>query len=88
MARYAGRQGKSTPDLPPVNPQTHRCPGGCGRDVPRRFVACRDDWRRLPAEQRERIKLLNATVRGSPEHFRALIDARHWYREHPSEASP
>jgi hypothetical protein len=39
------------PDPPRVSPMatdTHECPGGCGRQVARRLLACKPCWFRLP----------------------------------------
>lgn len=58
----------------------HRCPGGCGADVRRHLLACRDCWARLPDELRQAVN------RRGPGHVEALSDALTWYRDNPKEA--
>lgn len=63
---------------------THRCPGGCGRVVPRHQLSCRDDWFRLPAELRRSINAAYRRDRG--RHLELVGDALAWYRANPDPA--
>jgi hypothetical protein len=54
---------------------THDCPGGCGADVPRRLLACRDCWWLLPTDLRRAVQ------RGGTGRLHAVADALRWYRE-------
>lgn len=61
---------------------THACPGRCGQRVPRRLLACREDWWRLPSDLRRAVL---AHKMFTPEHRAAVADALAWYRAHPYE---
>jgi hypothetical protein len=58
----------------------HRCPGGCGRDVPHHVYACRGCWSRLPHELRRPISTHYG--RDDAKHAAAMIAAGEWYRQH------
>lgn len=63
---------------------THKCPGGCGRDIKREHLACSQDWYRLPESIRNEIwRAYRRHGVGSPEHGAALQEAVRWYRAHP-----
>lgn len=62
-------------------PATHACPGGCGTQIPRQKLSCREHWYQLPRELRNRIS--NNYRRNPDEHMRAIADAVAWYAEHP-----
>jgi len=55
----------------------HDCPGGCGRQVKHSLFACRDCWRRLPADLRRPIT--GNYGRDAAAHFEAMRDAHRWY---------
>lgn len=63
--------------------RTHRCPGGCARQVPSHHFACRTDWFRLPINLREPIS--DNYLRDPAAHLAAMQDAMQWYREHPRD---
>lgn len=58
----------------------HRCPGGCGRYVGHRFLACPACWRRLPADLKRPCV---GNKMGSDAHGGAVADAFRWYIDHP-----
>jgi hypothetical protein len=59
---------------------THKCPGGCRRDVANYKFACLTCWRRLPVELGRPI---SASWRVDPvAHAVAMTAAREWYRMH------
>lgn len=68
---------------------THTCPG-CGQPgVPRHQLSCKRDWRRLPADIRNRINGTYYNRRGRGQHIAAAVSAHRealaealaWYRE-------
>lgn len=65
--------------------RSHRCPCGCGRQIPPRHLACKPGWLTLPHPMRTRI---TAAKRGSTEHTTAVWDALTWYREHRRDGQP
>lgn len=77
----------------PMADREHRCPG-CGVLVPHRMLACKTDWWRLPAPQRDRVTATYAQRRRQPTdpakiraHREALQAALKWYRDN-TEATP
>lgn len=64
-------------------PGEHACPGGCGRSVPQRLLACRVDWFRLPIVYRQRIRDTHRRIRATGEgpHLTAVREALAWYRD-------
>lgn len=66
----------------------HECPGGCGDQVTRTLLACREDWHRLPQALRFAIQ---ETYRGGVAQFaahRQAVDAAvDWYNDNPRGAS-
>jgi hypothetical protein len=66
---------------------THACPGGCGGQVLRSLLACRDCWRRLPTPYRDAVHYAYDRRASNPRaHRAAVIAAYDWYRQHPAEA--
>lgn len=59
----------------------HECPGGCGRDVPHRLLACRDCWWLLPEEMRTQIRQARGRRR-----LQLVGEAVAWYRDHVVDA--
>jgi hypothetical protein len=67
-----------------VPDNTHKCPGGCRRDVANTKFACPTCWRRLPVELAQPI---SANWRTDPfAHAVAMTAAREWYRTHRGAA--
>lgn len=71
----------------------HGCPG-CGTQVRRSLLACRDCWRALPDELRAVVNATWARRRRTPRdpvallaHRNAVVAALAWYRER-REAKP
>ncbi len=63
---------------------THTCPCGCERQVPRYHLACKPGWYRLPKDLRDPI---TTTYRRDPAaHRQAMADALRWYRTNPAVA--
>lgn len=63
----------------------HRCPGGCGQQVPDRFLACPPCWRRLPGDLKRPV--LGNRI-GSDQHGAAVADAFRWYAENTHTRRP
>lgn len=58
--------------------RTHRCPGGCGQQVPQHLYACKPDWFRLPLKIRTEIwKTYRRNDAGG--HLAAMSEAARWY---------
>lgn len=71
----------------------HSCPG-CGTQVRRSLLACRDCWRSLPAELRDAVNTWWRRRRANrsdavayARHRAAVVDALAWYRQR-REAKP
>lgn len=69
----------------------HGCPG-CGTQVRRSLLACRDCWRALPAELRDAVTTAWRAVRANRAdmaarfvHRAAVLAALGWYRESREE---
>jgi hypothetical protein len=60
---------------------THTCPGGCQREVPRRHFACKPCWYRLPGDLQAPIT--NNYRRDPGAHLQAMADAVQWYAANP-----
>lgn len=72
----------------------HGCPG-CGTQVRRSLLACRDCWRSLPADLRDPVNAAWRRRRANPRdvvaavaHRAAVVDALAWYRARRSGAAP
>lgn len=66
--------------------QTHDCPGQCGRQVKRAFVACRGCWHSVPQDLRNQLwKSLKDPLerRENVTYGEALSDVLAWLAEHP-----
>lgn len=55
----------------------HRCPGRCGREVPKGVFACKTCWRRLPVD-------LADPLRTRAPNLRAAANACDWFRANPT----
>lgn len=67
---------------------THVCPCGCGANVARRQLACREGWRRLPGELKTAIReSYRKGAAGAREHRVAVVEAFEWYRKNPRPAA-
>jgi hypothetical protein len=64
-----------------MTPGERACPGGCGHLVPRRLLACRVDWFRLPIVYRQRIRDTYRQIgtAGEGPHLAAVREALAWY---------
>jgi hypothetical protein len=61
---------------------THTCPGDCGAQVPRRQLACKPCWFRLPQPLRDAVNGSYRRRLADPTpHRRALRAAMFWYRD-------
>lgn len=66
----------------------HGCPGDCGALVPRRQLACKPCWFRLPAPLRNAINLAYRHRQQNPTAHRAALGAAmRWYRANPRGGS-
>jgi hypothetical protein len=71
-----------------VADDTHGCPGDCGARVPRRLLACKPCWFRLPTGLRDAVNDAYRRRRADPTaHRDALRAAMTWYRDNPKEAA-
>lgn len=59
----------------------HRCPCGCGSNIPNHLYACRPGWYRLPAEIRSAIWGTVKLTLLHPDRRAALSAAAEWYRD-------
>lgn len=71
-------------------PETHRCPGNCGRIIPNTRFACTRDWARLPEHLQAAINTDRNPITNIARQLRAdaVRDARDWYLENPAPADP
>lgn len=62
----------------------HQCPGvPCEVSVSNRHYACREDWRRLPQELKDRIIATAYGRANMRERSEAVQAAGKWYRDNP-----
>jgi hypothetical protein len=76
------RCGATVPDRPPR--RTHRCPCGCGTNVPQHLYACREGWLRLPGDIRAAI-WKGYRRNDAAGHMAAMLEAAQWYYDNPLE---
>jgi hypothetical protein len=62
----------------PRSEDTHDCPGGCGRAVPHRLLACGPCWYELPVSLRRAV--IDTYRRDRRAHADAVVRACAWYR--------
>lgn len=73
------RRLQQTPNRFGARDDRHACPG-CGVPVPRAQLACRADWRRLPAAMRAEVTAAYAEQPSGGRHVAAVADAAQWLR--------
>lgn len=61
----------------------HRCPCGCGSQIPNRLLACREGWFRLPRHLRALFD--HGKGRQSGEQMEAVAAAVEWYIDNPRQ---
>jgi hypothetical protein len=66
----------------------HQCPGGCAARVPRKLLACRPCWLRLPSTLRDAVHYAYDRRASNPRaHRTAVLAAYDWYRRNAEVTS-
>lgn len=66
-----------------INNPPHRCPGGCGADVPHHLLACRSCWYLLPTVLRARVANGDKSTK-----LTAISEALTWYKHNTAGGVP
>lgn len=71
-----------------TTPNTHTCPGRCGKSVANARYACLQCWYRLPGELRNAIVETARLSVLEPRRRVALGAANEWYGSNPERRTP